>query len=112
MQANLKRSLFFWIQFCVSIGALTSLICGIVYGVGSFVLDLQTRTTAIQQHAVIESKIKLIQQESNQKIDDGLKVQKTEIEKMVDRNHSELREDIRTINQRLDAILVKVSKGM
>lgn len=46
-----------WIKFWGALVALISGSCGLVYGVGGWILDRQSRSVALAEHRILEAKI-------------------------------------------------------
>jgi hypothetical protein len=90
----------YWVKFWGSLAALIVTTVGIVYGVGGWILDRQSRSLALAEHQVLSAKIEEAQVNMKKEMRETLDRFRAELADQ----HTQLREDQRETQRRIDSL--------
>lgn len=103
-RSHRREAVEYWVKFWGSFVALLSGTIAIVYGVGGWVLDRQSRSVALAEHRVLESKIEQARVDLRREMSETLDRFRRELADQ----HAQLREDQRETQRRIDSLVRSV----
>jgi len=99
-QHHRREAIEYWIKFWGALCALITTSVGIVYGVGGWVLDRQSRSVALAEHRILEGRIEEAKVDLKREMAETLGRFRAELADQ----HAQMREDQRETQRRIDSL--------
>lgn len=104
MTKETKDSLYHWLKFASTVIVVMGAVAGLVLGAGRWILDRQSIEAAKIEHLSIVEEAEKANKDLEIKQVEALRAHKEEIRTMLETQHRELRDDLRNVQQRIDAV--------